>query len=191
MYMAMAREKKCVDKALAHCILSSTSVVLDMPCGTGFIADILLKRRISIVAGDISREMMSLAVEDYQGSKFTGFVEADITNSPFRNNAFDCVLVLGLMHRLPEYVKVKILKDIATITNKYLIISFSETNFLQRLKLGCLKIIKPAHKSSAFPLAIRKMFSLVRQNGWKVLKVYRPIWLLSSDVVFLLKKNCE
>ncbi len=188
MYMAMAREKRCVEKALGHCILSSTDVALDIPCGTGFIADVLLKRGIPIVAADISREMMSLAVEDYEGSKFTGFVEADITSSPFRKNAFECVLVLGLMHRVPEYVKEEILKDIATITNKYLIMSFSETNFFQRLKLACLKMIKPAHKPSAYPLPIKRIFSLAKQNGWEILKVYRPIWYFSSDVVFLLKK---
>ena len=68
--LAMSQQKKHVEEALSQCDLSVGDTILDMPCGTGFILDILLETGAFVIGGDISKEMIELAAEDNPSNNF-------------------------------------------------------------------------------------------------------------------------
>lgn len=182
--------KECVGKALDNCNLSGKNIILDMPCGTGVLADILLQRRNDlIIASDISIEMMNLALADYKGDNCCGFIQGDATKTPFKDNTFGLVVNIGLMHRVPIDIKRRILKEMASISNQYIIISFSVTSLVQRLKLALVRIFIRHHKPSPCPIFFKELKSEIEEAGLEIIRVYRVFPFLSSQVILLLRKR--
>ena len=93
----MWQQKKIITKFLDTCNLESEDKVLDIPCGAGYIGSVLAKYEASVVASDISEEMMELAKNEYNSEKLDGFIQADITKTPFPSDHFKCVIVLALI----------------------------------------------------------------------------------------------
>ena len=189
MKLTTKRVKECVQKALVHCKLSANNIILDMPCGTGVLADILRRSNALIIAMDISMEMISLALEDYKSGNFYGFIQADATKAPFKNNTFGLVVNIGLMHRVPIDVKRRILKEMASISNQYTIISFSVNSLVQRLKLALIRIFIRHHNQSPCPIAFKELKSEIEEAGLEIIRVYKVLPFLSSQVVLLLRKK--
>ena len=54
----MWKQKRIITKFLDACNLESDHTVLDIPCGTGYIGSVLAKYEASVIASDISEEMM-------------------------------------------------------------------------------------------------------------------------------------
>lgn len=189
MKLSTQRVKKIVQKCLIYCNLSPSSIILDMPCGTGVLADILQKKNVLIIASDISMGMMNFASEDYKGENFYGFIQADATKMPFKNNTFELIINIGLMHRVPTDIKRRILKEMTSISNQYIIVSFSIHSLIQRLKLFLIKIFVRHHKPSPCPIKFKELKSEINKAGLDIVNTYYVLPILSSQVVFLLKKR--
>jgi ubiquinone/menaquinone biosynthesis C-methylase UbiE len=114
----MWRQRVLIDKIINQCNFKKTDKILDIPCGTGFIGKTLSKTPASIIASDISREMMERAYGEYVGDNFNGFVECDITKTPFRKESFDCIILLAFMHRLPKEIRAKTTEIKAVVDKK-------------------------------------------------------------------------
>jgi len=130
----MWRQRIIIDRIIHQCNFTKTDKILDIPCGTGFIGKILCKTPASVIASDISAEMMKRASDEYGGDNFKGFVECDITKTPFSKESFDCVIVLAFMHRLPKEIRDETWKEINRISKKYVIVNYGFDSRLQRLK---------------------------------------------------------
>src|SRR5438132_12423950 len=78
------REIRCVAKALTDSGLCAPKC-LDIPCGTGKLAGLLCERASSVVAADVSAEMVSMATQ-YLSSEISLLVEAEAVLVPFRCN---------------------------------------------------------------------------------------------------------
>ena len=117
----MWRQKVIIKRIINQCNFSNTDNILDIPCGTGFIGKILCKTPASITASDISAEMMNRANNEYVGDNFKGFVECDITQTPFNKESFDCVIILAFMHRLPKDIRNQTWEEVVRISKKYII----------------------------------------------------------------------
>ena len=163
MKFATERIKKCVHNALLECDLSENTLILDMPCGTGFIAATLDKGHV--IRADISMGMMALAREEYKRSGSYSFVQADATNTPFRSDTFRLVVNLGLMHRVPTDIKRTILNEIAAICSGHTIISFSITSLLQQLKIGLATVLLPHYQRSPSPINHKELMSEIEKAG--------------------------
>ena len=108
----MWKQRRIIENFLEVCKFDEHDILLDAPCGTGYAGKILFSQPCKVVASDISIEMMELADMEYDKSNFQGFFQADLTNSPFKEDFFKCVLVLALMHRLPEDIRKLILNEV-------------------------------------------------------------------------------
>lgn len=182
------REKLIVGKSLRLCNLTKNDKILDIPCGTGIMGSVVSKFPASVVASDISEDMMNLAIEEYNKSKFGGFVKADITNTLFERDSFACVLTIGLMHRLPLEIRHQALKEIRSISKKYIIISYSVYSPLQKFKRWFLKAIKPSYKPSPAPISMKVILDEIKAHGLRVKRTYPVVPFLSSEIIFLLEK---
>lgn len=185
--MTTDRVKTCVKNALLECELTESSHILDMPCGTGLMADTLVKG--NVMAADMSREMMALARQGYQERGCRGFIQADATKTPFKADSFCLVVNLGLMHRVPIDIKRSILNEIASISNRYVIVSFSISSLLQKMKIALARIFIPHPEHSPCPIDYADLESEIENAGLKIMRTYRVIPVLSSQVVLLLVKK--
>ena len=183
------RERVIVRKALDGCGLSPHAKILDIPCGTGILGCILQQFPNPVVAADISLEMMDLAREEYSFSHFLGFVQSDINQTPFRPGDFACIVTLGLMHRLPSTIREKVLTGIASLKPRHVILSYSLDSRWQRLKQRLIKKFKPSHSSAPVPAPLKDIVREVNASGFKVIRTYHNVPLLSADIILALERQ--
>lgn len=187
----MWRERTIVQKTLAGCGLSPPAKILDIPCGAGILGGILQGFPNPVVAADISLEMMELARTEYAFSHFLGFVQADITQTSFRPGDFACMVILGLMHRLPVQMRGKVLAEIAALRARQVIISYSVDSLGQRLKQRLLKMLRPAHQAAPVPAAFQDIVREVTAAGFKIRRVHHVAPWLSAEIVLVLEPGIE
>jgi SAM-dependent methyltransferase len=110
-----ARKWKVIQTALDE-LGADVQRVVDLPCGTGRFTGALAVRNHTVVAADISREMMYEAVSTLPASSgFAGFVQADAERLPFRDDGFDCVVSIRFMFHVDPGTRVDILSEFARI----------------------------------------------------------------------------
>ncbi len=184
----MWKQKRIVKNFMKACNFNENDVLLDAPCGTGYAGKILFSEPCQVVASDISLEMMELATNEYEQSKFLGFYQADITSTPFRESYFKCVLVLALMHRLPEDIRKLVLEEVHKISSEFAIISFSESSLVQDLKQKTISIIKKSHIPAPASIPISTIEDEIKAAGFTILKRKNIFKFFSAKLVYLLKK---
>jgi len=185
----MWRIRRCVKKALDECNLTNEDSLLDIPCGTGLLLKVFHKYPSSFYGADISLEMMSYAREEDFSTNSLAFTQCDITHPPFKENTFNCVLTIGLMHRVPSKIKRKILTKINSLSNKYVIVSYSLDSPTQRVKQWLLKKIFPNHIPAPAPDSLQNIITSFEANNLIVKKKYRYVYFFCAQNLFLLEKK--
>lgn len=106
--------------------LSPTDNILDIGCGTGYFS-VLSQHYHGI---DITPSFISYARKKYSKP----FDLMDATKLTFKNKSFDTVLLLSILHHLPDELLVKVLKEAARVGKKLLVIDLiQKNNLLSRL----------------------------------------------------------
>ncbi|CDX46501.1 putative Methyltransferase type 11 [Mesorhizobium sp. ORS 3359] len=186
-YVIARREQNCIAKALETCS-PLPAQVLDVPCGTGKLADVLSRHDCQVMAADISMEMMALAKTAYAGRPgFQGFVRCDITQLPMADESFDTVICLRLIHLIPPHLRRKIINELARVTSRRLIVSYGLASRFQRIRLRLRRLIT-GRVSAPHPVdfdVAREDFS---QAGLKLVSSFSILPLLSCEQVFVLEK---
>ena len=185
----MWKQKRIIRSLLKDCSLQTTDYVLDVPCGAGYIGDILSDIDSKIVASDISMEMMDLAVDEYKPNNFLGFIQSDITKMPVSSECFKCTIVLALMHRLPDSIREEVLSEVIRVTSKYIIISYSVESSPQKRKKFRLKALMPSYLPAPASKALGDILKEFSNSNLHIIKQKRIISFLSAKVVFLLEKK--
>ena len=181
-------EKKSI-KELLNKIRIENPTILDIPCGTGKLSKILL-RKGSVMASDVSPNMIKFSKDSYVNGKFMGFSISDATKTGFKIESFDCVICLRLMQRVPKDVRVTMLQEFHNICKKYLIISFGYEDFLQNIKRN---IIKRISGSDPVPCAqnIKNINIELQSNGWIIKEKRLILPFISSEILYLCEKNSD
>lgn len=183
------REQCLLVRELCRYQWSTEDRVLDIPCGTGILGRLLHSFPFQIVASDISREMIELARGEYPQDRLLGFVQSDITCTGFPPNAYDCVVVLGFMHRVPQVIKQVTLQEISRLTSRVTVVTCSEDSPIQRLKKKVLSVIWGEHVSAPCSIPLLEMIGLCEAAGFRVVCTKRVIPFLSADVILVLEKQ--
>jgi ubiquinone/menaquinone biosynthesis C-methylase UbiE len=82
--------------------LSPGARVADLGCGSGVFSDRLRRRNFECTGVDLSPNLIRIARARYPGIEF---LEGDIEHLPFADASFDCVLLAGVLHHLPDRSK--------------------------------------------------------------------------------------
>ncbi len=183
------RVRRCVQKALNDCNLTSADIVMDIPCGGGVMADVLSRLPVHVVAADISREMMIVAAEHFRGARFRGFVQADIASVPVKDGACSCILVIGFLHRAPGWVRRAVLASVRRITRRFVIASYSLDSAAQRVKHAINRILLPGYSSAPSPVPFHEILSELKDQGFTVRASFRVLPLLSATIILLLERD--
>lgn len=179
----MWRQKRIIDRELKSLIRGNDSIIADFPCGTGLLANVLSRHPIKIIPLDISFEMLDSAKQDYNSDQTIAFACADVTKSPFRDKSLTGLLTIGLIHRLPNDIRENALKEMARITQDWIILTFSIDSTAQKLKRSLLNMIYPGYRAAPSPDNISSVETILNKSGFNLKKIISTFPCLSSDSI--------
>lgn len=183
------REQRLLALELSRYPWSSDDRLLDIPCGTGILGKLLQSFPFRIVASDISPEMMELAKGEYPSGRLIDCVQADITNTGFERDSFDCIVVLGFLHRVPLDVKRAALAEIAALARKVVIVTCSVDSPSQRLKQKVLSILRRNHVPAPCPASLPDIIKECEKAGFRVVRSFMVVPFLSAEAMLVLEKE--
>jgi alkylated DNA repair protein alkB family protein 8 len=91
--------------------------ILDIGCGNGRLLQIFKNKKIDYTGIDSSEKLIEIAKEKIRNSKFeirnsATFRVADALNLPFKDDSFDKVFSIAVLHHIPsEELRLKFLKE--------------------------------------------------------------------------------
>ncbi|UCD83882.1 MAG: class I SAM-dependent methyltransferase [Deltaproteobacteria bacterium] len=180
-------EKRALKRALAR--EAPGLRILDMPCGTGRMCLLLSSRNYWVVGADISQGMLDLASGKQKDSSVTfPIIRADAERLPFKAGSFDYVISLRFMMHLPPEIRVKVLREMARIAQKGLVVNYHLSG------TSLLGIFNPRFRKHILPPFITTKSEMRKEIQVAGLLLRREFGLLkyvSSSEVFLLQKNEE
>jgi ubiquinone/menaquinone biosynthesis C-methylase UbiE len=186
------RERQIVSRAITGIAEGggpSVRRIVDLPCGTGKLAPVFARHRISVVAADISREMMDVAEAEYRKIPgFVGLVQADATATEFRDEEFDAAVCLRLLHRVPDTVREIMLAEISRISRHYVIISAGVTDRLQEAR-RTLRRWTTGTSTVPYPVTRDVLTSQLSRAGLDPLRWVPVLPVLSSEWVVICAKR--
>ena len=126
-YMMEQRNK--FDVTLNHIELNSKSVVLDVGCGTGLLAERIANYARFIVCVDFSSSMLDKAKNRLKPFKNIAIICADADTLPFHSNIFTNVFAITVLQNMPNPTDT--LNEITRVakTNALMIVSGLKKNF--------------------------------------------------------------
>jgi SAM-dependent methyltransferase len=181
------REQSVVATLAARGGLGRGATVLDVPCGTGILGPTAQQGGWTVVASDISREMIALARDEYRGGAFRGFVEADILSLPLGSKAVDGAVVLGFFHRVPSAIRRAALVQLSRIVRGAIVATCSVDGPFQQLKGAVLSRCLRDYAAAPHRATLSAVESDCAAAGLEIVEVRRPVPLLSSNIVLLLR----
>jgi len=101
--------------------LNGSGVVLDAGVGTGRFAGPLVERGLDVVGLDVSQAMMSVA----RSKSVRKLVRGDLSVMPFTDKAFDCCLMVHVLHLVES--PAKLLSEVARVCRSR-VLSLAETS---------------------------------------------------------------
>lgn len=152
--------------------------VLDLPCGTGRFFSLLQSLGVDVTAADASASMVAAARERVGPAQAHRVLQADLTGTPFDDNAFDCVFVIRLLHHIstPEE-RARIFREAARISSNRLVISFFDPYNMSNAWYLLTRILygRPIRRRTQ---SIKQLRQELAQAGFDVdLTLYRRRWL--------------
>lgn len=164
--------------------------ILDIPCGTGKLAPVFAAKQYRIVASDISPQMMEFARAAYAraGCSKVEFEVADASALPEAfKGAFDLVVCLRLMHRVPPQVGETILKEFAGCA-RYTIVSFGINSMFHRVRRRMRNLLVGGGVSDLCTEPLSRIRESVSRQ-FRILAEKRVHPIFSEEVLFLLERR--
>lgn len=90
--------------------------VLDLGCGNGRLYELFKNQSINYIGADNCQTLIGLAKKKYPQVKF---ILADALNLPFKDNEFDSVFSIAMLHQIPSMeLRIKALEEIKRVLKK-------------------------------------------------------------------------
>ena len=98
---ATRMELKRLHSAIAESIPSDAKLILDVGCGNGWLAGILVKKNKQVISMDISATNPVKALQNYPGQNHAALV-ADVFQLPIKDNSIDCIVASEIMEHVHD-----------------------------------------------------------------------------------------
>lgn len=174
-----ALERRVLHRAFKAIPRSST--VLDLPCGTGRLAETLLDDGFRVVGVDISAPMLDVARRKLQrfGSKFqtrVGDVRGLARESP---KTYDVALCARVLMHFPLEQQIEFLKGVATLAKGTVVFSQSLSTPYQRARRRVKQILGHA-APAVYPITEEQLKVLLQGAGLREVRRLRLSRLISE-----------
>lgn len=165
------------------------AALLDVPCGSGKLAFVLRGRAVRIVGADVSSAMLAKARGAFTAAGIDAELrEADAAALPFATNEFDVVVCLRLLHRTPPPVRLAIVKELARVSSRRVILSLGIVDSLQRFRLALRRRILDDSPVPA-PCTRREAGTLLEEAGLALVRERSILPGLSAERLYLAEKR--
>ena len=175
---------KCLDK------IGKIESIMDIPAGTGRITELLLDRAKTIIAGDISDDMLNMAKKKFQNTPNITYIKIDAENMELSGNYVECITCVRLMGHVPPDTRVKMLSEMARVSNKWVIVTYYFSNIVSDLKRSIRRIVTK-NKAPWFPTTAEDLMCEIKSANLDVEEIHHVLPLLSESVTYLMKKTDE
>ncbi len=151
-----------------YCSLRPGLRILEIGCGTGEYSKALLKLGLSLLATDLSYNMLNIARQKVAGGKGIVFFVSDVDYLPVRGQSLNLVLGNSILHHLDVD---NALREIFRVLKKGGRLAFSEPNmlnphiFLQKKVKFIKKLAGDSPNETAF--CRWKLKKILKKNGFK------------------------
>ncbi len=161
---------------------------LDVPCGTGRITQLWLQEGLQVVGGDISEAMISVARE--RCAPFTNriqFRQLDLDALDLPNASFDLVSCIRLFHHLRTEERSPILKELARVTSRYVVVNVSYSSSFYRFR----RIVKRCLRQGVSKTSStwKEIQSEADSAGLRIAGCRMVLPFASEDMILLLEKK--
>jgi ubiquinone/menaquinone biosynthesis C-methylase UbiE len=108
-----------VKKVLRH--VTGAQSIIDVPCGTGYLTEVVRDTFPLTIAADASPTMVRKALSKVNAA---GLV-ADLEQLPLRNDAVDCVLNVRFMVHFGPEERTRFLSEMARVSRRYVLVNYN------------------------------------------------------------------
>jgi len=182
-------EKRAI-RSLVRKVLrySRQPTVLDIPCGTGRITELLLQMDLQVLGGDISEPMLTLAGEKCaRFGRRAAFRRLDLDDLDMPADSFDLVTCVRLMHHLDTEAREAIFKQLARVARRFVLVNVSFSSPFYRFRRRVKRMLgRGVSKQSSTWRQIQ------RETAAAGLEVFDRRFILplaSEDLVLLMRKK--
>lgn len=156
--------------------------ILDLGCGAGWISKILSSKGYDITGIDTSSWLIKNAMK---ASHETHFLVGDCMALPFKENVFDFVIGMGILHHLDAN---KALAECFRVSNRNATVLFMEPNELNPLAaLGRKFMPADTYSKNQKPFTPRGFKMAFKKQGW-ALKYFGYFFPYSFSIAYLSRK---
>lgn len=159
------------------------ATVLDLPCGTGRFAEVLLDEGFKVVGVDISAAMLAVARRKVArfGERFSIRV-ADVRElAREERKVYDVALCARVLMHFPLDQQVEFLRGVATLTRGTVVFTQSYDSPYQRLRRA-LKRLLGNQPPSNFPIDESQLQQLLARSGLVEVRRLRMLRLISEAI---------
>lgn len=157
--------------------------ILDYGCGGGWLSRIISSNGYDVTGVDLNKVLIDkarLAIPEAE------FHAADCTNLPFKDNSFDLVIGMGILHHLDLE---KSLKELNRVTKKNKYIIFMEPNkFNPPGFIGRMFFPLDIHTEDEAPFNPFELKKIIIKNGFKIKKLFY-LFPYSFGISYLIGKT--
>ncbi len=152
--------------------LRNLKKTLELGCGTGTYSKVLIENVESLLATDLSDEMVVVAKNKLKEHDKIKVEKADCLNLPYSDHSFDTIFMANLLHVIPEPEKaITECKRVLKENGQLIILSYTRegVSVLNKI-LMTYRYLKTFGKPPPFAqsLTIKATQNMLHNNGFKV-----------------------
>lgn len=179
-------EKRLIRRAFADVPRGST--VVDVPCGTGRLAEVLLEEGFTVVGLDISKSMLGVARSQLRRfDRFRG-QQQDAKALGKSGLQFEAALCARVLMHFPLPEQIEFLRNVAAVTRGRVVFTQGLDTPYHRLR-RMLKRVLRHQKPAVYSLSPKEAAELISAAGLREIKRYRVLPGISEALVFVTEKR--
>ncbi len=181
-------EKDAVHRSILT--LGNAKTILDAPCGTGRLFEVLLESGADLTAADISTSMMKFAHQRtlaHRTASRPSIVLCEIEHLPFCDRVFDYVVCIRFIALVPPEARKPIVGELSRVSNRFLV--FSLHNWL--CLMGILRKLKGLFsysKEEWYPQTLGSIRDELQTYGLRLLQSYSVLPYISQTCIVSAEK---
>lgn len=166
------------------------AVVMDLPCGTGRFAEVLLEMGFKVVGIDISAAMLEVARRKVQrfGEQFQTRVEDVRELAGRESKQYDVALCARVLMHFPLPEQIVFLRGVATLTRGTVVFTHSLDTPYQRFRRRLKKALGDISIPARYPITETDLQELLSGAGLREVGRIRPFPLL-TEAIFVIAKH--
>jgi 2-polyprenyl-3-methyl-5-hydroxy-6-metoxy-1,4-benzoquinol methylase len=175
-------EKRNIRKAFSGVARGST--IIDVPCGTGRLAEVLLEEGFQVVGMDISQAMLEYAQHRLArfGDRFT-VQTVDMMKPDFSPHGhYDAALCARVLMHFPVHKQIIFLQNVASLVRGPIVFTQSWTSPYQRFRRSLKRLLR--HQTAVrYPLSGASLKQLLEGAGVRERRRLRPCPPLTEEII--------